>query len=248
MADFVRQVGGDRVTVMTLMPGGTNPHDFTATNADIGEFDLVVWNGLGFDDQTAPYASDPARGLAIAEDLDEVEFLADPQGTLNPHAYMDPLNASIYVDRIRLALISLDPQGQQAYDGNADDYIARLEQLERDVAAELDQLPDDRRDIFVTHDGLDYFADAFGLNVVGSFAEGIDGVDTDTLLGQVAESGAHALVGESHLGIEPWEDIAGQAAIPWVQWTFTDSLGVDPQPDTYEEAMRHNAELIAAVP
>jgi ABC-type Zn uptake system ZnuABC Zn-binding protein ZnuA len=250
IADFVRQVGGSRVNVTTLMPAGSDPHTFVPSLELYIEFDLVVWNGLGLDDVAADYAPDPARGLAIAESLDEVEFLGDAAGNINPHVWVDPGIAAVYVDRIRLTLIGLDPPGQQVYDTNAEAYLARLEQLEVDMATALDEVPADNRGIFVTHDGLDYLGDVFGLEILGTIYEADDRDLTSTeaaeLTAQIAESVAAAVIGESHLPQEPAQSIATNAGVPWVQFAFTDSLGTDPQPDTYEEAMRHNVELIAA--
>ena len=250
IADFVRQVGGRRVDVMTLMPAGTDPHTWENPMDLFRENDLVVWNGLGLDDATAEYAPDPARGVAIAESLDEVEFLSDEQGNPNPHLWVDPVNAAVYVDRIRLALIGLDPQGQESYDSNADAYLELLEELEVDVVAQLDQIADENRAVYVTHDGLDYLANFYGLEVLGTIYEGEDrdlsADETDALVEEILESAATAVIGESHIPAEPGETIATDAGVPWVKFVFTDSLGTDPQPDTYEEATRHNIDLIVA--
>ncbi|HUR15702.1 MAG TPA: metal ABC transporter substrate-binding protein [Candidatus Limnocylindrales bacterium] len=250
LADLVRRVGGNRVDVVTLIPAGTDTHTFGGTVDIESELDLVVWNGLGLDDETAVYAPDPAHGLAIAESLDEVEMISDEQGNSNPHVWVDPANASVYLDRIRLTLIGIDPAGQATYDANTDSYLEQLERLEVDIRAQLDALPDENRSIYVTHDGLDYLAEFYGLEVLGTIYTGDDreltADEQETLVAEIGSSGAQAVIGESHLPVEPAQSIATQAGVPWVQFVFTDSLGADPEPDTYEEATRHNVDLIVA--
>jgi manganese/iron transport system substrate-binding protein len=255
-ADLVRQVGGPRVNVSSLVPPGGEVHTFDPTPSDIArvaDADLVFMNGLGLDDWVADLARDSgtrAPIVALGEDLEGVTYLAGDGHdgeTVNPHLWMDVGNAIRYVDRIGEQLAAVDPTHANEYHSGTAAYAERLGSLDDEARAEIGAVPEARRRIVSFHDALPYFAKAYGLEVVGTV---IEAPGQDPSAGEIADlidaiqaSGAAALFGEAQFNPQLAETIADEAGITVETRLFTDSLG-DPPADTYEGMLRWDVERV----
>jgi len=183
LQDFVAQVGGDRVTVSTLVGLDEDAHAFDPRASDIRRLrdtDLLVSNGLGFDPwitrmmQSARYAGPHVIASASItplerEDQDENEGPREPghahhhDGNVDPHAWLDVRNAMAYVRTIADALSATDPAGTDVYRANAAAYLAQLEVVDTQLRTAFAALPESRRTIVTPHDAFGYFAHAYGL-------------------------------------------------------------------------------------
>ncbi|TAK47617.1 MAG: metal ABC transporter substrate-binding protein [Xanthobacteraceae bacterium] len=172
LADFVRNVGGERVAVSALVGPDGDAHVYTPTPADakgVATADVVIVNGLGFEgwlDRLIKSAGrkTPAvvatKGIAPRKQADAHGHDADP------HAWQSVANAKIYVANIRDALSAADPAGATSYQANAAAYLARLDALEREVREAVMRVPAERRKVISTHDAFGYFAAAYGLEFI----------------------------------------------------------------------------------
>jgi len=173
VADFAREVGGDRVEVTGILDADIEPHDYEPTPSDaeaVSEADLVVSNGANLDDwlgdlleqagADAPRVQ-AARGVALLP-TDEEGFPGDP------HVWHDPDAAARMVDNIAAGLIRADPRGAEAYRRGAEAYKRRLERMAATIRRSFASIPPERRDLVTSHDSLGYFARAYDVNVVGS--------------------------------------------------------------------------------
>ena len=180
LADLVRQVGGSRVDVASLVPKGGEVHTFDPNPADAERLvraRLVIMNGLGLDDWLAGLiakAGATASVVRLAEDLPDAAYLGTDGAPLaagavaNPHLWMDVGYARGYVARIADALATVDPPGAAAYRTGAQAYDARLGTLDGWVRTTLAEIPAADRRIVSFHDAFPYFAAAYGLTVVGT--------------------------------------------------------------------------------
>jgi zinc transport system substrate-binding protein len=139
LADFARQVGGDRVRVETLIPPGASPHTYELTPAQLQAVSgarALLLNGVGLEywaDKVVSAANNPDLVVVTAsEGLDIIAGDEHASGG-NPHVWLSPLNAIHQVELIRDALIQADPEGAEVYRANADRYIAELRALDRDA-------------------------------------------------------------------------------------------------------------------
>ena len=163
LADLVRQVGGDRVEVNSLLPSGADPHTYELTPrrvADIAGADLLFANGLGLEGNVLDVIDENAGGpvVELAEGLDTLND--------NPHLWLDARNAMRYVETIRDALIEQDAAGRAQYESNTDAYLEELGSLDRDLEAALQAIPPERRKLVTFHDAFPYLARRYGLEVV----------------------------------------------------------------------------------
>ena len=269
LADLVKQVGGDRVTVHSLVPKGGEVHTFDPAPSDAAALSgarLLVMNGLGLDDWLLAFAQQAGAAdvpvIELAEDIDEVEYLEGgaheeepvPGGPadehrFNPHLWMNPAYAMIYVDRIRLKLIEIDPQGQQSYDSNAEAYEVRLEGLDAWVRQQMDAIPAERRRVVSFHDAFPYFAAAYDLEIIDVVVDAPGQEPSPAEVARVIEairdSQARAILAEAQFSDELADTIAEEADVAVVSDLYTDSLG-DPPLDTYEGILRWDVDLIVA--
>ena len=170
----------------------------------------------------------------------------------DPHWWQDPTNAIAVTEAIRDELIAVDPEGESTYRAAAASYVGELEHLDRSIASCIERVPDDQRKLVTSHDALGYFADRYGVEVVGAaipalttqaqpsagetaeLVELIEGEDVSTIFPEagVSESLEDAIADEAgaSVGGELWADALGPEG----------SSGA-----TYVDAMRSNAETIA---
>jgi zinc/manganese transport system substrate-binding protein len=182
LGDLVKNVGGDRVEVTTLVGPNGDAHVYQPTPAAaraVGRAQLVVVNGLGFEGwmdrliQTSGYKGPvvvATRGIKLRE-LTGEEKEAHKHGArhepkIDPHAWQDLGNGIIYVDNIARGLAAADPAGAAVYQANAAAYQARLLDLNRWVISEFAAIPKAKRRLITSHDSLGYLGAAYGLTII----------------------------------------------------------------------------------
>lgn len=185
MAEFTKQVGGDRVEVMAMVPSGTEPHSWEPTSEklrDLYRSKLFVYSGGGME----PWAEkikesvkdkpivilEAGAGLFTDSEKIHIEHKDDPHnhdvhnhGDSDPHIWLDPTLAIKQVMAIRDALINVDPAGEETYKKNAANYIAELDQLDKDFMAMRKNIV--QRNFVTTHKAFSYLAKRYDLDQVG---------------------------------------------------------------------------------
>ena len=168
LGDFVRSVGGDRVSVATLVGPNGDAHVYTPAPADakkIADAKLVIVNGLGMEGwlpRLVKSAGSKAAIITATSGIAPRKLGSDA----DPHAWQSVANAKVYVANIRDALAAADPAGAGAYRANTQNYLAKLDALEREIGAAVAQIPQDRRKVISTHDAFGYLASAYGIEFV----------------------------------------------------------------------------------
>jgi ABC-type Zn uptake system ZnuABC Zn-binding protein ZnuA len=172
-ADLIRQVGGARAQVTALVPASADPHTYEPLPSkvvDISKADLVLINGLGFEETLINVIKNNVKGgVPIIEMSTGLPVLgASDEGTGNPHLWLNVRNAMHYVEAARDALIQVDPAGEAEYGANAQAYLAELENLDRQVEQSIASIPAERRKLIVYHDAFPYLAERYGLEMVAA--------------------------------------------------------------------------------
>lgn len=169
LGDFVKNVGGDRVEVATLVGPGGDVHAYSPTPADaatLAAARLIVVNGLGLEEFIDRLVEASGSRAVVAVASAGVEPHRRGNGAADPHAWLAVGNAEIYVRNIRDALIKVDVAGRATYETNAAAYLARLAALERDIEAAVATLAPARRKVITSHAAFGYFAAAYGLSFI----------------------------------------------------------------------------------
>jgi zinc/manganese transport system substrate-binding protein len=272
LGDLVSEVGGDHVTVRTLVGPNGDAHVYAPTPADARDAaaaDLVVVNGLGFEgwldrlieasgfSGPAAVASQGVVPLTLEEDEaghdeDEETAAADEHdhGGFDPHAWQSVPNAELYVKNIADALCMADPGDCSDYRSNAAAYTAELDAIDKMTRSLVAAIPADRRKVITTHDAFGYFAHEYG--VVFLAPQGVSteseasAADVASLIEQIREEDVTALFLESMSDPRLMQQIARETGVEPGGELFSDALSdADGPAPTYAAMMRHNAELLA---
>jgi len=157
--EFAKQVGGDRVNIMTLIPAGVEPHDYEPTIQQLQEAenaDVVFFNGLGFEDSWIGRINNDNL-----VDTSSLLNLSQGSKTRNPHVWLDPVLAKAQVQQVENALIEIDPNNKLYYQNNAMNFTAELDALDSEIKNVLETC--NKKDFVAFHDAFGYFANRYGL-------------------------------------------------------------------------------------
>jgi zinc/manganese transport system substrate-binding protein len=261
LADFVRNVGGDRIDVVTLVGADTDAHGFVPTPAQaraVAEANLIFVNGLGLEGwmtRLIKAAGGRADAVTAAAGVKPLKMEDQKRGhnhsATDPHAWQSVANAKIYVGNIRDALVRADPAGRQTYDANAKAYAEKLDALETEVRAAVARIPADRRRIITSHDAFGYFAAGYGVEFIAP-----RGVSTETeasakdvarIISQIKTQKIPAVFLENISSARLMEQIARETGARIGGKLYSDALsGEDGPAPTYIEMMRHNVRQLGA--
>lgn len=265
LADFARNVGGDRVDVSMLVGPGGDAHVYTPTPADarnVAAARLVIVNGLGFEgwlSRLVKAAGNKAtivtatKGITPRKNKTEDHKHAHGHShddETDPHAWQSVPNAKIYVANIRDALIAADAPGADAYRANTDRYLKKLDELEREVRQAVDTIPAERRKLISTHDAFGYLADSYGIAFIAP-----QGVSTESeatardvarIVTQIKAQKIPAVFLENVSDPRLMRRIAQESGAKLGGTLFSDSLtGEKGDAATYIEMIRHNIRTLA---
>lgn len=260
LADFVRNVGGDRVAVNALVGPNGDAHVYQPAPGDaktLADARLVFANGLGFEGwiNRLVKASGTRAPTIVATKGVKPRKAEDDQGhahgDADPHAWQSVANARIYVANIRDALSLADPAGKDSYAANAAAYVAKLDALEAEVKAAIEKIPSDRRRIITTHDAFGYFAAAYGITFIApqgvSTEAEVSAKDVARIITQIRKQKIPAVFLENVTDERLLKRIGAESGARIGGTLYSDALtDANGQAATYLDMMRHNVKQIAA--
>ncbi|WP_186294316.1 metal ABC transporter substrate-binding protein [Bradyrhizobium guangdongense] len=177
LADFVRNVGGDRVNLTTLVGANSDVHVYTPAPSDakrIADAKLVIVNGLGLEGwlpRLVQSSGSKATVVTASAGITPLKLGSDA----DPHAWQSIPNARLYVTNIGNALAAIAPDDAEFFRIQTKAYLEKLETLDREVRDILAKIPPDRRKVISTHDAFGYFAAEYGIQFIAPL-----GVSTET--------------------------------------------------------------------
>jgi ABC-type Zn uptake system ZnuABC Zn-binding protein ZnuA len=249
VADLVREVGGARVSVDGMLRPGGDPHDYEPRPSDVAAVaraQLVFRSGGEVDEWLGDVIESAGGDADVVSLIDSVARRGD-----DPHWWQDPRNAVRAVETIRERLTRLDPDGRAVYRRNAARLDRRLEELDRGIAACVERVPRAKRRIVTTHDSLGYFADRYGIEVVGSVLPSLStqaqasAGDVQRLVEQIRSEGVEAIFPESSVNPDIERAIAREAGAEVGEPLYADSLGAEGSPgETYAGALAADARAL----
>ena len=258
LADFVKNVGGDRVAVTSLVNPNGDVHVYTPTPADakaLAGASLVAVNGLGLEgwiERLVKASGTKAMIFVATTGIKPRAAEADHSRIEpDPHAWQSVANARIYVANIRDALSRVDPAAQGIYAANALSYIAKLDALEQEVKGTVAKIPAERRKIITTHDAFGYFGAAYGIAFIAP-----QGVSTESepsakdvarMIVQIKTQKIPAVFLENVSDPRLLNQIAKETGAKIGGTLYSDALtdSTGPAP-TYVDMVRHNVRELAA--
>jgi len=255
LADLIRQVGGDKVEIKSLVPPGGEVHTYQPTPGDIkmvAQAQIVFYNGAHLEewiDETIRNAGKPDLPIVVlSQGLPTISEDGEP----NPHLWLDVTNAKTYVEKIRDSLSKVDAANSGQYADRAKAYLAQLDELDTWVQAEVVKIPAARRKLVTFHDAFPYFAKRYGFTlqgvVVASPGKEPSARQLTALARRIKQAKIPAVFAEAQFNPKAMEVLAKDAGVRVVTNLYNDTLSAGPEADSYIAMMKHDvSEIVNAL-
>jgi zinc/manganese transport system substrate-binding protein len=257
IADFVRQVGGQRIEVESILPVNADPHDFEPKPEDIIKVEdtaAIFRHGLHLDDWATDLIDNSGTSAPVFVTTDGIKTLSSEEGEFNegdPHVWFDPARVQTMVSNIASDLSSVDPDGADSYQRRAAAYQAQLSTLDQEIKDRINLIPADQRKLVTNHDALRYYADRYGFTIVGTVIPGMDtrsepsAKDVADLVETIQKEHVKAIFAENTVSPKLAEELAKEAGVQIVDDLYSDNLGdAGSGADTYIGLMQTDTQLI----
>ncbi|MCS7056203.1 MAG: zinc ABC transporter substrate-binding protein [Thermoflexales bacterium] len=265
LADIVKNVGGERVEVVSMMGPGVDPHLYKPSSGDVIKLDradVIFYNGLHLegrmDELFEKMAQAGRRTLAVTSAIDPARLIELPEspGHYDPHIWFDVTLWQEAVRFVAQALSDVDPASRELYAHNAELYLEQLAELHAYTEQQVALIPPESRVLITAHDAFGYFGRRYGFEVHGlqgvSTATEASARDVQALAALIADRKIKAIFVES--SVSPVTIEAVQAAVRARGWDvaiggqlFSDAMGAEGTPEgTYIGMFKHNVDTLVA--
>jgi manganese/iron transport system substrate-binding protein len=257
IADIARNVAGDAADVESITRPGAEIHNYQPTPGDIQRAqgaNLVLWNGLNLELWFERFLRNlrDVPSVVVSDGVEPIGISDGPySGKPNPHAWMSPVSALIYVDNIRDAFIQYDPANAETYRANAEAYKARIQSTIEPIQAQLAAIPEEKRWLVTSEGAFSYLARDFGLRELYLWPINADQQGSPQQVRKVIDAVRANAIGvifsESTISPDPAQQVARETGIRYGGVLYVDSLTeADGPVPTYLDLLRVTSETIAA--
>ena len=234
IADMAANVAGTAADVVSITKPGSEIHNYQPTPGDLiaaQDADLLLWNGLNLEQWFEQFLANlgDIPSVVVTEGIVPMGIGDGPYaGKPNPHAWMSPSDALIYVDNIRKAFIAADPANAATYDANAAAYAAKITATVEPIRAAISAIPEERRWLTTSEGAFSYLARDFGLRELYLWPINADQQGTPQQVRQVIDAVranvVPAIFSESTISSNPAEQVARETGIAYGGVLYVDSL------------------------
>jgi ABC-type Zn uptake system ZnuABC Zn-binding protein ZnuA len=269
-ADLAQLALGDNVTIETIIPAGVDVHTFEPSPADAQKLagaELIVMNGLGLDEWALSLLEAAGKNeeavLELAEGIDESNawvYLEGEEhdeevgeehghGGADPHIWLDPKGAAIYVERIAARVAAELPERATEIESARDAGLAAIAALDEELRVGFAAIDASARKIVTFHDGFGYFARAYEIEIVGVAVEAPgqepSAKEIAALIDAIKAAGVTSVFSEAQFPSKVLDQVAAETGATVLENLYSDALG-DAPANSYLGAMRANASAILA--
>ena len=259
LASLVHSVSGDAASIHVLVPVGVSPETYEPTPRDIAQLEgasLVFENGAGLEawlDRLISSSASRARIVVLSDaiplaDRSHATGSGNSPPAENPHFWLDPNYAELYVASIAKELASSDPSHATLYHTNARAEIDRLARLDAWTRKQITTIPPEQRAMIASHDAWRYFDRRYGIRDVGAIETSPgrepSAAELAALIALARADHVRAIFVEPEFSPRLAKQLADNAGIATVTDLYDDSLGTTPQLSDYEGMMRHDVDTI----
>lgn len=232
--DIAQNVAGDATTVESITKPGAEIHEYEPTPKDIVKAqsaDLILWNGLNLERWFERFFQNikDKPAVVVTEGVTPLSIYEGPyKDAPNPHAWMSPSNALIYVENIKNALVKYDPQNADTYQKNAAAYAEKIKQLDKPLREKLSQIPADQRWLVTSEGAFSYLAKDYDLKEgylwpINAEQQGTP-QQVRKLIDLVKKNHIPVVFSESTVSAKPAQQVAKESGAKYGGVLYVDSL------------------------
>lgn len=257
IADLTEQIGGDEIDHQGILQPGADPHVYEPVPQDsiaLEKADLILYNGYNLEPgliKLMKAASTSGKKVAVGEVVKPLDFQYQGQIQPDPHVWGTAKNAILMVNKIRDELILLSPEDQAIFDKNTEKLTQDLTQVDRWIQQQIATIPPNQRKLVTTHDAFQYYANAYGLEVIGTLI----GISTEEqpsaktvkdLATSIQKAGVPAIFAETTINPKLITTVADESGVKLApEQLYSDSIGAPgSQGDTYIKMLVKNTKTI----
>ncbi|OOF79499.1 metal ABC transporter substrate-binding protein [Rodentibacter caecimuris] len=253
--DIAQNVAGDAATVESITKPGAEIHEYEPTPKDIVKAqsaDLILWNGLNLERWFERFFQNikDKPAVVVTEGITPLSIYEGPyKDAPNPHAWMSPSNALIYIENIKNALIKHDPQNADVYEKNAADYTQKIKQLDEPLRAKLAQIPESKRWLVTSEGAFSYLAKDY--NLKEGYLWPINAEQQGTpqqvrkVIDLVRKNNIPVVFSESTISPKPAQQVAKESGAKYGGVLYVDSLSTKEGPvPTYMDLLNTTVSTI----
>ncbi|WP_297102998.1 metal ABC transporter substrate-binding protein [uncultured Devosia sp.] len=257
LADMAQNVAGDAADVVSITKPGAEIHNYQPTPGDLvgaQDADLVLWNGLNLEQWFEQFLDNlpDVPSVVLTEGIEPIGIGEGPyEGKPNPHAWMSPTDALVYVENIRAAFVEADPANADIYNANAEAYAAEITATVEPIRQALAAIPEENRWLVTSEGAFSYLARDFGLKELYLWPINADQQGTPRqvrdVIDAVREHNIPVVFSESTISSKPAEQVARETGAKYGGVLYVDSLSeADGPVPTYLDLLKVTTETIAA--
>ncbi len=234
IADMAQNVAGDAADVFSITKPGAEIHQYQPTPGDLigaQDADLLLWNGLNLEQWFAQFLSNlgDVPSVTVSDGVEPMGIGEGPYaGKPNPHAWMSPTDALIYVNNIRAAFVAADPDNAQTYNANAAAYAAQITATVAPIREAIAAIPDSKRWLATSEGAFSYLARDFGLTELFLWPINADQQGTPQqvrrMIDAMREYQIPAIFSESTISPKPAQQVARETGAAYGGVLYVDSL------------------------
>lgn len=232
--DIAQNIAGDAATVESITKPGAEIHEYEPTPKDIVKAqsaDLILWNGLNLERWFERFFQNikDKPAVVVTEGITPLSIYEGPyKDAPNPHAWMSPSNALIYVENIKNALVKYDPQNADTYQKNAATYAEKIKQLDKPLREKLAQIPADQRWLVTSEGAFSYLAKDYDLKEgylwpINAEQQGTP-QQVRKLIDLVKKNHIPVVFSESTVSAKPAQQVAKESGAKYGGVLYVDSL------------------------
>ncbi|NJL45647.1 MAG: metal ABC transporter substrate-binding protein [Leptolyngbyaceae cyanobacterium SM2_3_12] len=258
LADMAQNVAGDKLEVESItlhrgrnpMADEPNPQMIIVKAQDA---DLLLYNGLNLERWFEQFLGNvqDVPSVLLTDGIEPIPIASGPYSDKpNPHAWMSPRNALIYVENIRQAFVELDPENAATYNANAKAYSDRLRAIDAQLATDLEQVPADQRFLVSCEGAFSYLARDYGLKEVYIWPINAEQQFTpkqvQSVIDQVKANDVPTIFCESTVSDEGQKEVAKTTGARFGGNLYVDSLSTEEGPvPTFLDLLEYDARTIS---
>ncbi|QTO02252.1 iron ABC transporter substrate-binding protein AfeA [Aggregatibacter sp. 2125159857] len=254
--DMAQNIAGDAATVESITKPGAEIHDYEPTPKDIVKAqsaDLVLWNGLNLERWFEKFFQNvkDKPAAVVTEGIEPMSINEGPYtGNPNPHAWMSPSNALIYIENIKNALVKYDPQNKETYEKNAALYAQKIKELDKPLREKLAQVPEAQRWLVTSEGAFSYLTRDYGFKEAYLWPINAEQQGTPQQVRKVIETvkanNIPVVFSESTISPKPAKQVAKETGAKYGGVLYVDSLSNKKGPvPTYIDLLNTTVSTIA---
>ena len=257
LQDMAQKVAGDKAIVESITKPGAEIHEYEPTPLDIVKAqsaDLVLRNGLGLERWFEKFMGNvrDVKSVDLSAGIEPIGIGEGPyNGKPNPHSWMSPKNAIVYVENIRKALAEIDPANAATYNANAEAYTKQIRAVDEPLRAKLSEVPVDRRWLVTSEGAFSYLARDYEMKELFLWPVNADEEGTPQQIQKVVDTMRKNKIpvafSESTISDKPQRQVCRETGASFGGTLYVDSLTPEdgPAPD-YLKLLTYNADTIVA--